>query len=171
MQLPILKVCICIQTQSFVRSLSLMPGFPNISFENTTEHLVYPNCPFYYCNPNKFKVPSIIQHCYVCGSCKTGLSLSLGSSRCLLCPMQLLACITHRHHHSCCHSWYCSGSGNNMTVAVSTINGLILYDVNRSLLLPYQEPNFVTTLLSSLNLELGIDSYYFEGIDTYIEKY
>ena len=60
----------------------------------------------------------------------------------------------------------------NMTVAVGTLNGLIFYvnivHANKSILLPFQEPNFITVFISWLNLELGIDTCYFPGMNTYI---
>ena len=68
-----------------------------INDTNLTGYLVYPNCPFDYClsasppidlnQPNgadaqcAFSCSSLL-----CGSCQPGLSLSLGSSHCLLCP-------------------------------------------------------------------------------------
>ena len=63
----------------------------------------------------------------------------------------------------------------NMTVAVGTLNGLILYAnvvyANKSILLPFQETNFITVFISWLNLELGIDTCYFPGMDTYIKTW
>ena len=62
-----------------------------------------------------------------------------------------------------------------MTVAVGTLNGLIFYAnvvyVNKSILLPFQETNFVTVFISWLNLDLGIDTCYFPGMDTYIKMW
>ena len=58
----------------------------------------------------------------------------------------------------------------NMTVAVGTLNGLIFYanvvSANKSILLPFQRTNFITVFISWLNLELGIDTCYFPGMDT-----
>ena len=63
----------------------------------------------------------------------------------------------------------------NMTVAVGTLNGLILYTnvmyANKSILLPFQQINFLTVFISWLNLELGIDTCYFPGMDTYIKTW
>ena len=70
-----------------------------INHTNTsTGYLVFPNCPFDYCNPLSVPIIDLNQvngadmQCafnrsgLLCGSCQPGLSLSLGSSRCLLCP-------------------------------------------------------------------------------------
>ena len=38
---------------------------------------------------------------------------------------------------------------------------------NKSILLPFQETNFITIFISWLNLDLGINTCYFPGMDTY----
>jgi hypothetical protein len=62
-----------------------------------------------------------------------------------------------------------------MTVAVGTLNGLIFYAnvvyANQSILLPFQKTNFITVFISWLNLDLGIDTCYFPGMDTYIKTW
>ena len=63
----------------------------------------------------------------------------------------------------------------NMTVAVATLNGLIFYAnvvaANRSILLPFSEHNYVTVFISWLNLELGLDTCFIEGMDTYTKTW
>ena len=62
-------------------------------------------------------------------------------------------------------------------IAVGTLNGLIFYAnvvyANKSILLPVQgaHVNFVSVLLSWLNLELGIDTCYFPGMDSYTKTW
>ena len=62
-----------------------------------------------------------------------------------------------------------------MTVAVGTLNGLIFYAnvvyANKSILLPFQQTDFLTVFISWLNLELGIDTCYFPEMDTYIKTW
>ena len=62
-----------------------------------------------------------------------------------------------------------------MTVAVGTLNGLIFYAnvvyAYQSILLPFQGINFITVFISWLNLDLGIDTCYFPGMDTYIKTW
>ena len=59
----------------------------------------------------------------------------------------------------------------NLTIAVGTINGIILYvnivNANFSTFFPFTEPNHATIFIAWLNLELGIDSCFFEGMDMY----
>ena len=159
-----------------------------INDTNQSGYLVYPNCPFDYClstSPpvNLNQLDGADAQCafnrssLLCGSCQPGLSLSLGSSRCLLCPNYwpaLLITITI--------AAIFAGIALvtlllvlNMTVAVGTLNGLIFYVnvvyVNKSILLPFQETNFITVFISWLNLDLGIDTCYFPGMDSYIKTW
>ena len=159
-----------------------------INDTNLTGYLIYPNCPFDYClstsppvdlnQPNGADAQCAFNRSsLLCGSCQPGLSLSLGSSRCLPCPSHwpaLLIAITI--------AAILIGLALvalllvlNMTVAVGTLNGLIFYAnvvyANKSILLPFQETNFITLFISWLNLELGIDTCYFPGMDTYIKTW
>ena len=71
-----------------------------LSLSNEWCYLTYPNCPFDYCTPpevdNEYidlnTDDGLDSQCafnrsgLLCGSCKQGLSLSVGSSRCIKCP-------------------------------------------------------------------------------------
>ena len=160
----------------------------HINDTDLTGYLVYPNCPFDYCLPTSPPIylnkpgGADAQCVYnrsslLCGSCQAGLSLSLGSSRCLPCPSYwpaLLIAITIAAIRA--------GIALvvillilNMTVAVGTLNGVIFYAnvvyANKSILISFEETNYVTVLISWLNLELGIDTCYFPGMDTYIKAW
>ena len=162
-----------------------------ISYTNDTDlsgYLVYPNCPFDYClstSPPLYLNQSegadaqcaFNRSSLLCGSCQPGLSLSLGSSHCLPCPSHwpaLLIAITI--------AAILVGITLvallltlNLTVAVGTLSGMIFYAnivyANKSILLPFQESSLVTVFISMLNLELGIDTCYFPGMDTYIKTW
>ena len=162
-----------------------------ISYINDTDltgYLVYPNCPFDYClstnasidlnQPNGADAQCAFDRSsLLCGSCQPGLSLSLGSSHCLSCPSYwpaLLIAITI--------AAILPGIALvalflilNMTVASGTLNGLIFYanvvHANESILLPFQMRNFITVFISWLNLDLGIDTCYFPGMDAYIKTW
>ena len=150
--------------------------------------LIYPNCPFDYClltsppvdlsQPNGADAQCVFNRSsLLCGSCQRGLSLSFGSSRCLPCPIywpMLLIAITI--------AAILAGLALvalllvlNMTVTVGTSNGLIFYAnvvyANKSILLPFKETNFNTVFISWLNLELGFDTCYFQGMDTYTKTW
>ena len=162
-----------------------------ISYINDADiagYLVYLNCPFDYClspsppfylnQPNGADAQCAFNRSsLMCGSCQPGLSLSLGSSRCLPCPSYwpaLLVAITI--------AAVLAGIALvtlllvlNMTVAVGTLNGLIFYanvvDASKSILLPFQETNFITVFVSWLNMDFGIDTCYFTGMDTYTKTW
>ena len=113
----------------------------------------------------------------LCGACKPGLSLSLGSSKCLKCPSYWPALFVAITVFA-----ILAGIGLvvlflwlNITVAVGTLNGFLFYAnviaANRVILLPYPEPNFITVFISWLNLELGIDVCYIDGMDTYMKTW
>ena len=176
------------KTGSFIKSPRLRTWISYINDSGVTGYLLYPNCPFDYCLSNSPPVDlnqpngADVQCAYnrsslFCGSCQPGLSLSLGSSHCLPCPSYwpaLLLAITI--------AAVLAGIALvaillilNMTVAVGTLNGLIFFanvvHVNRSILYPYPKTNFITILVSWLNLEIGIDICYFPGMDTYIKTW
>ena len=174
---------------SFVKKDQSRAWISYINDTNLTGYLVYPNCPFDYCSlstspsvdlnqPNGADAQCAFHRSsLLCGSCQPGLSLSLGSSRCLPCPSYwpaLLIAITI--------AAILAGIALvtlllvlNMTVAVGTLNGLIFYAnvvyANKSILLSFQETNFITVFISWLNLELGIDTCYFSGMDSYTKTW
>ena len=177
-----------IHTQSFVKLPHVKAWIGSSLFNNTSGFIIYPNCPFDYCIFNQnvsinLNVPdgtdaqcAYRRSALLCGSCQSGLSLSLGSSQCVECPPHwpaLFVTITL--------SAIIAGIllvtailMLNMTVAVGTLNGLIFYanilSTGRSVLLPLQEDNhlkFANILVSWLNMDSGIDVCYIDGIDTY----
>ena len=163
-------------------------SYINESDENLTGYLVYPNCPFDYCplvspplnlnQPNGADAQCAFNRIsLLCGSCQIGLSLSLGTSRCLPCPSYWPA-----YFAAITVSAILAGIALvtlllilNLTVAVGTLNSLILYGnvvyANRSILLPFQKTTFITMFVSWLNLEPAIDICYFPRMDTYVKQW
>ena len=173
------------QTGSLVRRVSASNIW--ISYSNTSGYLVYPNCPYDYCKPLSLKIPITLgqpngsdAQCafnrvsVLCGSCEPGLSLSLGSSRCLSCPHYWPALVV-------VITLAAAFAGValvalllflNLTVAVGSLNGIIFYAnivaAKRNIFFPYQgEPSFASVFISFLNLDIGIDTCFFEGMTTY----
>ena len=169
-------------TQTFRRNINVWISYVNGS--HSSGYLVHQYCPFDYCVPPNASQPLNLEtspdtQCalnrtgMLCGACKPGLSLSLGSSKCLECPKYwpvLFVIITVFS--------FLAGLGLvvlilwlNVTVAVGTLNGLLFYanivSANRVVLLPYPEPNLITVFISWLNLDLGIDVCYIDGMDIY----
>ena len=147
-------------------------------------YLIYANCPFDYCHsPTEkvyFSLPDKVdaQCAYyrtgiLCGACRENFSLSLGSSRCLPCnrywPLVLVTTLI--------------GSAIagillvavllilNITVAIGFISGIIFYAniiaPNISLFIPSSQPSFPSLLVSWLNLDIGFDLCFFNGLDMY----
>ncbi len=152
----------------------------------SNSYLIFPNCPLNYCHPptSSVKINLNIPHgadaqCangrsgILCGTCKLGLSLSVGSSRCIPCPthwrgtlvLLLLAAFLAGIALVFFLLFF------NLTVAAGTINGIIFYahiaNANSSTFLPFSKPNFITIFLAWLNLELGFDVCLFQGMDTF----
>ena len=178
---------------STTKSLVRVHTYSWITHINDTDppgYIIYPNCPLDYCQPLTENVSmnlnlpdgSDAQCAYdrsgvLCGGCQEHLSLSLGSSRCLSCHSHwpavlvviLLAAIV---------------AGIllvtallvlNMTVAVGLINGFIFYAnivaANNAVFFPSSEPSFPTVFVAWLNLDIGIDVCFFDGLDAYTKTW
>ena len=174
-----------IQTKSLVRHGDFWIGFNN---KNVSGFLIYPYCPLNYCLPSTSNVNINLNlvngsdaQCannrsgLLCSLCQPGLSLSLGSSRCI----------------PCSRSWYTSYvpiilitmiAGIllvvvlltfKLTVDTGLLNGLIFYaniiGANTSTFFSGLLPStkFNLALISWLNLEVGFDVCFFEGMNTY----
>ena len=107
----------------------------------------------------------------LCGSCSLGLSLSLGSSHCLPCLTYWSGVLVAIIFSTLFAGILLVASllMLNVTVAVGTLNGLILYAnivaINQDKFFP--SSSFITVFLSWFNLEFGIDTCFFEGMDFY----
>ena len=139
--------------------------------------ILHPQCPFDYCTSDEQYVvvnDSDNQCNYnrsgkLCGSCNDTNSLVLGTSRCLPCSNSYLALIL---------VFALAGLvlvlllfGLKLTVAMGTINGLIFYanlvQVNSSTFYKSGSTNILTVFISWLNLDLGIETCFYSGMDTY----
>ena len=157
-----------------------------INNSGANKYLIYRYCPLDYCHPPTIKVYINLSEengsdaqCNfnrsgtLCGKCLPGFSLSLGSSCCVPCS---------KHWPAVCALILVGGllAGIalvalllvlNLTVATGTINGIILYanviNANKSAFYPSSKQSFITVLVSWLNLELGFDTCFFEGMDIY----
>ena len=148
--------------------------------------LIYSNCPLDYCKPPtpvlNFSLRTqddIDEQCadnrsgMLCGTCLPNFSLSLGSSRCIQCPSnwpQTTALIII--------AALLAGIALvalllilNLTVAVGTLNGIIFYAnvmyATSNTFFPYSTQNFLTIFIAWLNLDIGFDSCFYKGMDTY----
>ena len=172
------------QTGDLVRKGNYWIAYLNTSTKN--HYLAYPNCPLDYCLPASSRVIFNLKaqdgtdaQCTndhsgkLCGPCKPGLSLSIGSSRCIPCPNYWPAMLVT--------ILIAALIGGvlliavilifNLTVAVGSLNGIIFYAnivyANANIFLPFRKTNFITVFIAWLNLELGFDTCFFDGMDAF----
>ena len=161
--------------------LMLRPRRMWIGFHRTRIFTIatHKHCPFDYCSPedNFFSLSSPDKQCNnnhastLCGACKKSLSLVLGTSNCKECSNIYLLLIV---------PFALAGIALvvlllkcNLTVSVGHINGIIFYanvvHINKALLFRYDYTAYrvLTTFIAWLNLDLGIETCFFEGMDTY----
>ena len=153
-----------------------------VGYDNNFQGLIlHPHCPFDYCISASINVTlnDTDKQCennrsgLLCGKCKSGFSLVLGSSKCLQCSnVNIILLIP----------FALAGIALvllllifKLTVAAGTINGLIFYAnivaVNRSIFFPPKETNILTVFIAWLNLDLGIETCFFDGMDAYIKTW
>ena len=151
--------------------------FQYVLDENVTGFLLK-SCPFDYCMDMPVNLSICIpqdanKQCAfnrsgtMCGECKEGLSLVFGSSRCLQCSnnyLALLAVFTFAGVALVAFIFIF-----NLTVAVGTIHGLILYAnivaANGNVFLP--SDTALRFFVSWVNLDLGIETCFYDGMDSY----
>ena len=173
--------------EMLVRENTAWVTFLNNSANYTDyQYLVHPYCPLDYCHPPSSYVKINLNQpngadsqCtnnrsgLLCSTCQTGFSLSLGSSRCIRCstnwPEKIAIIITSAIIGGLLLVTFLLSF--NLTVAVGTLNGIIFYAnivfANRSILLPSSTPIFITIFISWLNLDIGFDTCFYDGLDTY----
>ena len=172
------------ETESFEREFNFWIDYINDGDNSRAGYLFNPHCPLDYCQPASSRVKINLnipngadaqcvnnRHGLLCGSCKKGFSLSLGSSSCIICPtywpatciLILLAALV-------------SGIAFvalllilNLTVAVGTLNGIIFYAniVASSSFFPSSSPTFASVFIAWLNLDFGINACFFDGLNAY----
>ena len=143
--------------------------------------IIHPHCPFDFCTTKEtyLAVDDSDKQCnynrrgLLCGGCSENLSLALGSSRCLQCSntyLMLLAAFAFAGIALVLFLLIL-----RLTVAVGTMNGLIFYTniiaVNSKVFLQPQTTNVLTVLIAWLNLDLGIETCFFNGMDAYVKTW
>ena len=155
-----------------------------ISTSHINKIVIYENCPFDYCNcssenclksiglENPEKQCNYNRNGTLCGACRNGYSNVLGSSNCdkecsnvylvLIIPFALAGVALVVLLLKC-----------NLTVSVGHINGIIFYanivQVNKAILFPNHKVPYqiFSTFIAWLNLDLGIETCFFENMDSY----
>ena len=155
-----------------------------------TGYIIYSNCPFDYCQPQSQNVTINFNHLngadsqcaydrtgVLCGACKENLSLSLASSRCVPC---------HTHWPAVFVIILLAAAiagillvtailALNITVSVGLVNGFIFYanivSAESTIFFQSSEPSFPSVFVAWLNLDIGIDVCFIDGLDAYTKTW
>ena len=147
-----------------------------VGYNNQSHELIlHPHCPFDYCVGDTivfFLSNADIQCAYnrsglLCGHCKKGYSLVLGTSHCKKCTNSHLAFLI---------PFAVMGVALvllllvcKLTVATGTLSGLVFYanivGVNRTIFLPANP--LLSVFIAWLNLDFGIETCFYNGMDAY----
>ena len=152
-----------------------------ISHNPTSGLLLHAHCPFDYCSVGvvTFKLEDSDKQCAfsrvgtLCGACREGLSLALGTSRCLKCSNVRLALLL---------PFAVAGLALvfvlltiNFTVSTGTVNGLIFYvnvvRANHAVFFPPGDRSVFSVFIAWLNLDLGIETCFYDGLDGYAKTW
>ncbi len=146
---------------------------------SSTLYLTHKHCPLDYCRPGtfEFSLDNADSQCspnrsgILCGACKAGYSLILGGTECRQCTdIYLLLLIPFALAGILLIVFL---SLTDMTVAAGTINGLLFYanivSENKATFFPPQAAEgFLSVFIAWLNLNLGINSCFYDGLDAYV---
>ena len=151
----------------------------NASFvgNKTNGVIIHKYCPFDYCKHEEMNVnlenpdsQCAFNHAGIlCGACQKGLSLMLGSSQCSYCSNMHLILLVPFAIAGFALVFFLKCL--NLTVSQGTINGLIFYaniiKANEAVFFPPGDANMLTVFISWLNLDLGIETCFFNGLNGY----
>ena len=133
-------------------------------------------CPYNYCKKEKVNVTlsdpdSQCNYNHagtLCGQCQQGLSLALGSAKCLPCSNKYLALIIPFLFAGLALVLFIKAL--DLTISQGTINGLIFFaniiKANEYIFLP-QDLSHIDIFISWLNLDLGIETCFVNGLTPY----
>ena len=150
-----------------------------VGHDQSHELILHPHCPFDYCVNDTVVFPlnnTDIQCAHnragiLCGACKTDYSLVLGTFQCskcnkkyynltLLIPFALMGVALVFLLFVC-----------KLTVATGTLSGLVFYanivEDNRNIFLPVESTNGLSIFIAWLNLDFGIETCFYDGMDAY----
>ena len=137
--------------------------------------ILHPHCSFDYCVSKtvNFSLNNTdIQCAYdrsglLCGACKEGYSLVLGTSQCRECPNSHLALLILFAVMGVALVFLLLVC--KLTVATGTLSGLVFYanivGVNRTIFLPVESTGALSVFIAWLNLDFGIEACFYDGLD------
>ena len=153
----------------------------NASFAGNESNgvIVHHHCPFGYCNLEdlNIRLDSPDAQCnfnhsgILCGSCRQGLSLALGTSQCLRCSSKYIALLLPFAIAGLVLVAFIKLL--NLTVSEGTLNGLVVYaniiGANQATFFPLTSTHcpVLTVFIAWLNLDLGIETCFIDGLNGY----
>ena len=177
-RLNVLDVSCNVDTRTIKRGENnfwMMGIYDNSSYQGLLLH--NSRCPFDFCIETAVEIsledPDI--QCnhnrsgILCGSCRGNFSVALGSLHCLSCSNAYLSLIL---------VFALAGIVLvvlllllQLTVVHGTINGLVFYanvvQVNQDIFFPPGVTNILTVFIAWLNLDLGIETCFYDGMNSY----
>ena len=148
-----------------------------VGYDQAHGLILHPHCPLDYCVSHTVEFPlnnTDLQCAYqrtghLCGACKRGYSLVLGTSQCkqctnnhlaLLVPFALMGIALVLLLFVC-----------KLTVVTGTLSGVVFYanivGVNRTLFLQVETTDALSVFIAWLNLDFGVESCFYNGMDAY----
>ena len=183
------SACVCNQAlQKYTNHCNVTNGLGQITrvpqdtfwvgYDQSHRLALHPYCPFDYCVNDEVVFPlnnADIQCAFdrsglLCGACNnTGYSLILGSSHCKLCtniylllliPFALMGVALVFLLLVC-----------KLTTATGLLSGLLFYanivGVNHTIFLPVKSTGALSIFIAWLNLDFGIETCFYNGMDAY----
>ena len=153
-------------------------------YENGTYQGIigYKTCPRDYCKTGDVTISldkpdtqcALNRSGLLCGKCATNHSLTLGSSRCHVCPDTYLALLLPFAAAGIALVVFLSIL--RLTVATGMINSVILYanfvQINRSIFFPTDSTrNILTVFIAWMNLDLGFETCFYDGMTAYAQTW
>ena len=149
-----------------------------VGYDNQSDELIlHPQCPFDYCVNDTvvFPLNSTDIQCannrsgLLCGKCKKDYSLVLGTSRCEKCTNSHLVLLIPFAVMGVALVFFLLVC--KLTVATGMLSGLVFYanivGANRTSFLPVESTNPFSIFIAWLNLDFGIETCFYDGMDAY----
>ena len=143
--------------------------------------ILYRSCPAEYCTLETVNISlehPDIQCAFnrsgvLCGQCSGNYSLLLGGAQCGSCSNIYLVLMLPFAVAGIALVFFLSFL--KLTVATGSINSFILYanivQVNKSVFFPSNRLNILTVFIAWMNLDLGFETCFFDGLDVYIQTW